>query len=71
MRILLQRVQSGSVTINGKIFSAINQGLVILLGIESGDTKKDAEYLADKCVNLRIFNDDEGKLNLSAISNSR
>ncbi len=67
MRVLLQRVQSGNVTINKVIFSTINQGLVIFLGIESEDTKKDAEYLVDKCVNLRIFSDNEGKLNLSAV----
>jgi len=67
MRAVLQRVQSGSVTIGGDVIGSISGGLVILLGIKRGDTEKDALYLAEKCVNLRIFSDADGKFNLSAI----
>jgi D-aminoacyl-tRNA deacylase len=67
MRALLQRVSSGSVSIDGKNNGSIGNGLVILLGIRNGDTEDDADYLADKCVNLRIFNDRDGKFNLSAL----
>ncbi len=67
MKALIQRVQSGNVTVDGKIISEIDIGLVILLGIQCEDTTEDAKYLADKCVNLRIFSDAEGKFNLSAI----
>lgn len=65
MRALLQRVSSASVTIDGKVAGKINSGLVILLGIHRNDQEKDVDYLAEKCVNLRIFNDLEGKMNLS------
>ncbi|MBD3384316.1 D-tyrosyl-tRNA(Tyr) deacylase [candidate division KSB1 bacterium] len=67
MRGLLQRVSSASVVIEGKEYAAIEQGLVILLGIKEGDDKKAADYLADKIVNLRIFEDNNGKVNLSAM----
>ncbi|OGV34339.1 MAG: D-tyrosyl-tRNA(Tyr) deacylase [Lentisphaerae bacterium GWF2_45_14] len=67
MRALIQRVSSGSVSINGKTEGEIGRGIVILLGITHDDTPKDAEYLADKCVNLRIFEDSEGKMNLSTL----
>ncbi len=67
MRALLQRVSSASVVIEGKEYAAIEQGMVVLLGIKAGDDKKAADYLADKIVNLRIFEDNEGKINLSAM----
>lgn len=67
MRALVQRVAKGSVTVDGKVVGAIDQGLVILLGICSGDTKKDARYLAEKCVHLRIFEDASGKFNRSLL----
>jgi len=67
MRAVVQRVKKGSVSIDGKIVGAINKGLVILLGVRSGDTEADAKFLADKCVNLRIFADKAGKFNLSAL----
>ena len=65
MRALVQRVKKGSVSIDGKIHGAIEQGLVILLGITHEDTEKDADFVADKCVDLRIFEDENGKMNKS------
>lgn len=67
MRAVVQRVSSGSVLIDGKIVGKIGKGLVILLGVRNGDTEADAKFLADKCVNLRIFTDENGKFNLSAL----
>ena len=67
MRALLQRVQAGSVTIDGKVISRIGKGLVILLGIRVGDEEAAAAYLARKIVNLRIFEDENGKFNRSAL----
>lgn len=67
MRAVIQRVTRASVAIEGKIVGAIDQGLVILLGVKHGDTESDAKYLADKCANLRIFSDADGKINLSAL----
>lgn len=66
MRVVLQRVLSASVVINDNIFSSIDSGLLILVGIESIDKDDDIEWLVNKIVSLRIFNDDEGKMNLSA-----
>ena len=65
MRALVQRVKKGSVSIDGKVHGAIDQGLVILLGITHEDTEKDADFVADKCVDLRIFEDENGKMNKS------
>jgi len=67
MRALVQRVTKASVSIEGEVVGKINKGLVILLGVKNGDTASDAKFLADKCVNLRIFADDNGKFNLSAL----
>lgn len=67
MRALVQRVSKGSVTVEGKIVGVIEQGLVILLGIRNGDTENAAHYLAEKCVHLRIFADDEKKFNRSLL----
>jgi len=67
MRAVVQRVKKGSVSIEGKVVGEIGKGLVILLGVKSGDTEADAKFLADKCVNLRIFADAAGKFNLSAL----
>ncbi len=67
MRAVVQRVSSGSVTINGKVVGEISKGLVILLGVRNGDTAEDAKFLADKCLNLRIFSDAKGKFNLSVL----
>ena len=61
----MQRVKEGSVEIEEKEIGKIEEGLVVLLGVGQKDVEKDAEYLAEKIVNLRIFEDKEGKMNLS------
>lgn len=65
MRVVIQRVSSASVTINENVKSAINIGLLILLGIEDNDVDDDIEWLCSKIAKLRIFNDDEGVMNCS------
>ena len=65
MRMVVQRVCEASVRIDGKIVSSISQGLMVLLGIEAIDFKLDADYLVQKLINLRVFNDDQGKMNRS------
>ena len=65
MKALLQRVSQASVSVNGKQVSAIKQGLLILLGVERADTTVNAEYLARKSADLRIFEDENEKMNLS------
>ena len=67
MKVLLQRVTRASASIAGEVVGKINQGLVVFVGIVSSDTEKDAQYLAQKTANLRIFADDEGRFNLSAL----
>jgi D-aminoacyl-tRNA deacylase len=64
---VVQRVISSNVTINESVVAAIGRGLNVLLGVAGGDTEKDAEYLASKVVNLRIFEDDAGKMNRSLL----
>lgn len=65
MRALIQRVKTASVTIDGKIFSEIDQGLLILLGIEDADAQEDIDWLAGKIARLRIFSDENDAMNLS------
>ena len=65
MRAVIQRVSKASVTIDNKIYSQINNGLLVLLGIEDADAAGDIEWLSAKIVNLRIFNDDNGVMNVS------
>ncbi len=65
MRVLIQRVKKASVSIEGKIFSEINQGLLVLLGIEDEDTQEDINWLTGKIVRLRIFSDEKDAMNLS------
>ena len=67
MRVLLQRVTSASVSVNGEAVGRIGRGLVVFVGIANGDTAEDARYLAHRTVNLRIFADEVGKFNLSAL----
>ncbi len=67
MKALLQRVTGASVSTGGEVVGKIGQGLVVFVGVANGDTEKDAQYLAQKTVSLRIFSDEEGKLNLSAL----
>jgi D-tyrosyl-tRNA(Tyr) deacylase len=65
MRAVIQRVSKASVTIDNKIYSQIKNGLLVLIGIEDADTAEDGEWLSGKIVNLRIFNDDNGVMNVS------
>lgn len=65
MKAVLQRVSRASVLVDGNETGAIGAGLMILLGVEKGDDERDSEFLARKSVELRIFNDDEGKMNKS------
>lgn len=65
MRAVIQRVTKASVTIDGSIHSSINNGLLVLLGIEDADTNEDIEWLSGKIVGLRIFNDENGVMNIS------
>jgi len=67
MKAVLQRVLHASVEISGKKVGTIDQGIVMLLGVEKGDTEDDASWLMAKIVNLRIFEDDYGKMNLSVL----
>ncbi len=67
MRLLIQRAAKGSVSIDGKTVGRTGKGLVVLVGVTHTDTEADAEYLANKCVNLRIFTDENGKMNLSLL----
>ena len=66
MRAVIQRVGQASVSIAGETRGKIGRGLVVLLGIRHGDSETDLRWLADKIVNLRMFNDQDGKMNLSA-----
>ena len=66
MRAVIQRVSKASVTIDNKIYSQIENGLLVLVGIEDADTAEDIEWLSGKIVNLRVFNDDNGVMNVSA-----
>ena len=65
MRAVIQRVTDADVTVDGQITGAIKNGFVVLLGVEDEDERKDVEYIADKVAGLRVFEDEEGKMNLS------
>jgi D-tyrosyl-tRNA(Tyr) deacylase len=67
MRFLLQRVSRASVTVAGEVTGAIQKGLLVLVGIGEGDSEREALAMIDKLVNLRIFADDQGRMNLSAL----
>ncbi|MGG1628897.1 D-aminoacyl-tRNA deacylase [Rossellomorea sp. NRS-1567] len=67
MRVVLQRSKEASVTVDGEVKGAIRSGAVLLVAITHEDTEEDARYVADKVVNLRIFEDEEGKMNHSLL----
>ena len=60
MRAVVQRVLEASVSISGELTASIEKGLMVLIGVEVGDTEKDARYIAEKCVGLRVFDDENG-----------
>ena len=65
MRAVIQRVSQASVTVNGESIATIARGFLVLIGVRTDDSTDDAAYIADKIINLRIFEDDAGKMNLS------
>ncbi|NOY05458.1 MAG: D-tyrosyl-tRNA(Tyr) deacylase, partial [Chlorobi bacterium] len=67
MKALIQRVSKARVLVEQETVGHISRGLLILLGVGVNDTEEDAEYLARRCANLRVFNDDQGKMNLSVL----
>lgn len=67
MRAVIQRVKSASVTVEGKVVSEISKGLLVFLGVAQEDTPADVDYMASKIANLRIFEDNEGRMNLSIL----
>ncbi len=67
MRALIQRVSEASVSIDGELVGAVGKGMVVLFGVKDGDSEAELDYVAGKCVNLRIFPDAAGKMNLSLL----
>lgn len=67
MKVVIQRVSESHVKVDGKIVGEIGKGLMLLVGIDENDSKADADWMVQKILNLRIFGDDEGKLNLSVV----
>ena len=67
MRIIIQRVSHAKVSVSGEITGEIGKGILVLLGVSNEDSEKDANYLLEKTLNLRIFEDAEGKMNLSLL----
>ena len=67
MRFVIQRVSEASVTINDMVYSAISKGFLVLVGIEELDTQEDADWLCAKLINLRVFSDEDGKMNVSLL----
>ena len=67
MKAVVQRVTKASVSVDDNVVGKIGPGLVVLIGIASGDTQRDIDYLVDKIAQLRIFSDEEGKFNISAL----
>ena len=67
MRVVIQRVREGQVRIDDQVVGAIKKGVVILLGVKTGDNEADAKWLADKCVHLRIFENEDGKFHYSLL----
>ena len=67
MKAVIQRVTEANVTVDDTVVSRIDMGLMVLLGIADGDTEKDADFLLEKIINLRIFEDEQGKMNISLL----
>lgn len=67
MRVLIQRVSESKLSIDGELYSSISKGLLVLVGVEDSDTDQDIDYLCNKIVNMRIFPDENGVMNLSLI----
>jgi D-tyrosyl-tRNA(Tyr) deacylase len=67
LRAVVQRVREARVTVDDELIASIGEGLVVLLGVKHGDNSSDVQYLVDKIANLRVFEDDNGKMNLSAL----
>lgn len=67
MRVVIQRVAEASVTVEGSVTGAIEQGLLVLMGVEDADTNEDLEWISGKIVNLRIFDDENGVMNKSVL----
>lgn len=67
MRVVIQRVKQGQVTVAGEVIGRCGKGYVILVGVGHGDSQKEADFLANKIANLRVFEDAQGKMNLSAL----
>lgn len=67
MKALIQRVRKASVSVDGELYSQIDSGMLIFLGVEKTDNEENAQKLAEKLINLRIFEDDEGKMNKSLL----
>lgn len=65
MRAVVQRVKKSSVTVDGKVTGSIDKGLMVLIGVKKGDTEKDAEYIAHKVASLRVFDDENGVMNVN------
>ncbi|RIW37656.1 D-tyrosyl-tRNA(Tyr) deacylase [Bacillus salacetis] len=71
MKVVLQRTRNASVTADGRLSGQIESGFVLLVGITHEDIEKDADWLADKIVNLRVFEDEEGKMNRSLLDEGK
>jgi D-tyrosyl-tRNA(Tyr) deacylase len=71
MRAVVQRVSKASVSVNGEVIGSIGSGVLVLLGVAMADTEKDADYVLEKALNLRIFEDSDGKMNVSLLESRR
>lgn len=67
MRAVVQRVRRSSVSVDDEIIASVEKGIMVLLGVESGDTEKDVDYMVEKIINLRIFEDDDEVMNYSLL----
>ena len=67
MKAVVQRVKKAKVTVKGRVTGQIGTGILVLLGVKRGDTEQEMEWIADKCINLRIFEDESGRFNFSLL----